>query len=81
MKFSALGGGGGGGGEGGGRWSEVTLLRRFFAAQKHLVCLKEASKPTLCSLLTSDMLDISSNFVLKTTCTIPVTSVANTRKS
>ena len=29
-----------------------------FAAQKPFVCLEEAQKQTLCSLLTSDMLDI-----------------------
>ena len=59
MTFSALGGGGGG------RRSEVTLLRGFFAAQKTFVCLKKATKQTLCSLPTSDMLDIASNSMLK----------------
>ena len=44
----------------------------FFAAQKHFVCLKEAQKQTLCSLLTSDMLDIASNLVLKPAVLLPV---------
>ena len=34
---------------------------------------------TLCSLLTSDMLDIEINSVLKTSSTIPGTSVADTK--
>ena len=75
MTFSALGGWGGGGG---GRRSHS--LGDFFATQKPFVCLKEAPKQTLCSLLTSDMLDIASNSVLKTSCTISDTSVADTRK-
>ena len=69
---------GGGGGGGGGRRSHS--LGDFFATQKPFVCLKEAPKQTLCSLLTSDMLDIASNSVLKTSCTISDTSVADTRK-
>ena len=55
-------------------------LGDFFATQKPFVCLKEAPKQTLCSLLTSDMLDIASNSVLKTSCTISDTSGADTRK-
>ena len=55
---------------GGGGQSEVTFL----------FCLEEAPKQTLCSVLTSDMLDIASNSVLKTRCTISGTSVADTRK-
>ena len=43
------------------------------AAQKPFVCLKEAPKQTLCSLLTLD-------FRVKTRCTIAGTSVADTRK-
>ena len=58
----------GGGGGGAGRRSH--FLGDFFAAQKPFVCLKEAPKQTLCSLLTSDMLDIASNSMLKTSCTI-----------
>ena len=57
-----------GGRVGGGRRSHS--LGDFFAAQKPFVCLKEAPKQTLCSLLTSDMLDIASNSVLKTSFTI-----------
>ena len=76
MTFSALGGGGGGGG--GGQRSHS--LGDFFAAQKTFVCLKKATKQTLCSLPTSDMLDIASNSILKTSCTISGTSVADTRK-
>ena len=37
----------------------------FFAAQQPFVCLKEAPKLTLCSLLTSDMLDIANNALVK----------------
>ena len=55
MTFSALGGGGGGGG-----WRSH-FLGVFFVAQKPFVCPQEAPKLTLCSLLTSDMLDIASN--------------------
>ena len=39
-----------------------------------------APKQTLCSLSTSDMMDIASNSILKTSCTISSTSVADTRK-
>ena len=67
-----------GGRGGGGRRSHS--LGYFFATQKPFVCLKEAPKQTSCSLLTSDMLDIASNSVLKTSCTISDTSVADTRK-
>ena len=49
---------------------EVTLIRRFFTAQNPLVCLQKALQHTLCSLLTSDMLDMENNSMLKTTCTI-----------
>ena len=78
MTFSALGVGGVGGG--GGQRSHS--LGDFFATQKPFVCLKEAPKLTLCSLQlqTSDMLDIANNSVLKTSCTIYDTSVADTRK-
>ena len=55
-------------------------LGDFFATQKPFACLKEAQKHTLCSFLTSDMLDIASNFVLKTSCTIFGTSVPDTRQ-
>ena len=56
----------GGGWGGGGAQSEVTLLGCFFAAQKSFVWLnKEASKPTLYSLLNSDMLDIARNSLFK----------------
>ena len=75
MTFSALGGGGG---VGGGRRSHS--LGDFLATQKPFVCLKEAPKQTLCSLLASEMLDIASNSVLRTSCAISGTSVADTRK-
>ena len=75
MTFSALGGGGWGGG---GRRSHS--LGDFFATQKTFVSPKKAPKQTLCSLQTSDMLDIASNFMSKATCTISGTSVADTRK-
>ena len=45
---------------GGAGWRSHSL-RDFFAAQKTFVCLKEAPKQALCSLLTSDMLDILSS--------------------
>ena len=68
------------GGVGGGRQSECTLLRWFFGAQKTFVSLKKAPKQTVCSLPTSDMLDIASNSMFKTSYTISGTSVADTRK-
>ena len=40
-------------------------LGDFFAAQKPCVCLKEAPKLNLYSLLTSDILDIASNSMLR----------------
>ena len=42
--------------------------------------LYEAPKQTLCSLLTSDMLDMASNSMLNTSLNISSTSVADTRK-
>ena len=66
------------GGGGGGRRSHS--LGNFFAAQKTFVSLKKAPKQTLCSLPTSDLLDIASNAMLKTSCTISGTLVADTRK-
>ena len=42
------------------------------AAQKAFLCLKEASKQTLWSLLASDMLDIASNSMLKSAVLSPV---------
>ena len=57
-----------------------TSLGDFFTAQKPCVSLQEAPKQTLCSLLTSDMLDIASNSMLKTSCTVSGTSLAGTRK-
>ena len=57
-------------GGGGGRRSHP--LGDFFAAQQPLVCLQEAPKQTLCSLLTSGMLDIASNSVLKPAVLLPV---------
>ena len=47
----------------------------FFAALKPFVCLKKAPKQTLLSPLTSQMLGIATNFMLKTSFTIPSTSV------
>ena len=38
----------------------------LFTAQKPFVSLLEAPKPTLCSLMTSDLLDIASNSMLTT---------------
>ena len=67
MTFSALGWGGG---------QRSHSLGDFFATPKPFVCLKKAPKHTLCSLLTSDMLDIARNSILKTSCTISGTSVA-----
>ena len=55
-------------------------LGDFFAAQKTFVSLKKAPKQTLCSVPTSDMLDIASNSMLQTSCTISSTSVADTMK-
>ena len=75
MTFSALGEGGGGGG---GQRSHS--LGDFFDAQKAFVCIKKAPKQTLCSLPTSDMLDIASKSMVKTSCTISGTSVADTMK-
>ena len=54
-----MGGGGGGGGQ------RSHSLGDFFAAQKTFVSLKKAPKQTLCSLPTSDMLDITSNTPFK----------------
>ena len=74
MTFSALGGR-----EGSGQRSQSLVC--FIAVQKTLLCLKEALEQTLCSLLTSDMLDsVVFNFMLKTSCTISSASVADTRK-
>ena len=77
VTFSPLRGVGWGAG-GGGRRS--TSLGDFVAAQKHFVCLQEAPKQTLCSLLTSDMLDIASNSLVKTSCTYFSTPVADRRQ-
>ena len=65
---------------GGGGGQRSHSLGDFFAAQKTFVSLKKAPKQTLCSLLTSDMLDIASNSMLTTSCTVSSTSVAGTRK-
>ena len=76
VTFSALGrrvGGGGGS-------PKSHSLGDFFAAQKTFLSLKKAPKLTLCSLLTSDMLDIASSSMLKISCIISGTSVADTRK-
>ena len=77
MTFSALGGRGEG--WGGGGWRSHSLSD-FVAAQKPLVCLQDALKQTLYSLLTSDMLDFASNSVVKTSSTNSRTSVADTRQ-
>ena len=61
VTFSALGGGGG---------QRSHSFGDFFAAQKTFVSLKKAPKQTLCSLPTSHMLDIASNSMLKSRCTI-----------
>ena len=55
-------------------------LKVFFTTQTLFVSLKEALNQTLCSLPTSDMLDIASDSMLQTSCTISSTSVADTRK-
>ena len=47
---------------------------------KSFACLKEAPKKTLWSLLTSDMLYIASNSILKTSCTTSGTLVTDKRK-
>ena len=65
-------------GGGGGRRSNS--LGDFVAAQNLFVCLQEAQKQTLCSLLSSDMLDIASNFVVKSSCSNSDTSIADTRQ-
>ena len=70
----------GGAGCGGGGGPRSHSLGDFFAVQKPFVCLKEAPKQTLCSLLSSDIIYIASNSMLKTSCTISGTSVADTRK-
>ena len=75
LAFYALGGGGvvvvvGG----------HTSICDFFTAQKLFISLKEVPKQALCSLLTSDMLDIASNSTLKPSCIVSGTSVAGTRK-
>ena len=69
VTFSALGGVGGWGGR------RAHSLGDFVAAQKPFVCLWEVPKKTLYSLLTSDMLDIASNSIIKTGCTIAGNSV------
>ena len=56
------------------------FLGDVIAAQKPFVSLKRAPKQILCSLLNSDMLDIASNSMLKSSCTISDTSGAATRK-
>ena len=70
MTFSALGGG----------VQRSHSLDDFFAAQKTFVSLEKAPKQALCSLPISHMLDFASNSMLKTSCTISGTSVADTRK-
>ena len=69
MSFSGLGGGDGG--------RRSHSLSDLVAAQKPFVC-QEAPKQTLCSFLASDMLDIASITVVKTSCTNSGTSVADT---
>ena len=59
------GGGGGGGGVGGGGSRRSHSLGGFWLLKKLFVCLEEAPKQTFCSLLTSDILDIASNSLLK----------------
>ena len=59
---------------------KVGFPRWCFTAQNSFQSLKEAPKQTLCSLLTSDMLDIASYSMLKTSCTVSGTSVARTKK-
>ena len=55
------------------------FLGDFFSAQKTFVCFKEAPKHTLCSLLTSDMLYIASNNVLKPALLFLVKEILNLR--
>ena len=57
-----------------------TSLGDFFITQKPLVSLQGAKNQTLYSLLTSDMLDIPSNSIIKSSCTLSGTSGAGTRK-
>ena len=56
------------------------FLMWFFTAPKPFVSLQETPKLTFYLLLASDMLDIASNSMLKTSCTVSCTSVAGTRK-
>ena len=53
---------------GGGGGQRSHSLCDSVAAQKPFVCLQAAPKQALCSLLTSDMLYIASNSVVKTIC-------------
>ena len=70
VTFSALGGGGS---------RRSHSLGEFVAAEKPFVNLKEAPKQTLCSLLTSDMLDMASISMFKISCTISGASVGVSR--
>ena len=55
-------------------------LEVIFLLLQSPVCHREGPKQTMCSLLTSDMLNNVSSSVSKTSCTILGTSVAGTRK-
>ena len=61
-----------------GRWLH---FGDFFLLKNPFECLKESPKQTVCSLLlASDMLDVASNSMLKTSCTVSGTWVAGTKK-
>ena len=51
-------------------------LGDFVASHTTFVSIKKSPKQTLCSLPAPHMPDIASNFILKTSCTISGTSVA-----
>ena len=59
----------------------LVLFSMLYAETKSIFeCFKVPVSIALCSLLTSEMLDIASNSVVKTRCTIFGTSVADTRQ-
>ena len=65
---------------GGGARSPKFLKIMFLLHKKLFAIINETPKQTLCSLLASDMLDIVSDSMLKTSCTVSGTSVTKTRK-
>ena len=59
---------------------QLSLGDFFWMLKSPCYVLKEVPKQNLCSLLASNMLDIASISMLKTSCTIYCISVADTRK-